>query len=279
MTRRTGYLVVAVLLAHLILVSTQVSTASGVSFLQFATFGVLSEAQRGLAGAIGSARQVWDGYLDLRGLKHENDALRMQVTSLEVAVQQQRALAARADRLQSLLELRTEMHERTVAAEVIAGDATAFFHTVVIDKGAADGLTADMAVIGARGVVGRVIGQPARKAARVQLLVDRFAAAGAVLERTRTGGIVVGEDGDPPLRMQYVSNLADVQVGDTVVTSGIDGIYPKGYVIGSVETVTKGSGLYLDIRVRPRVDFSSVEEVLVVLDRPPAEHDAPEGRS
>jgi rod shape-determining protein MreC len=135
-----------------------------------------------------------------------------------------------------------------------------------------------MAVLAPTGVVGRVLDPPSARSALVQLLVDRNAAAGALIERSRAGGVVVGAGGDPPLRMDYVSNQADVKVGDTVITSGIDGIYPRGFVIGRVERVERGVGLYKSIRVRPVVDFSAIEEVLVVLAQPTAQPvPAPEG--
>jgi rod shape-determining protein MreC len=117
--------------------------------------------------------------------------------------------------------------------------------------------------------VGRTFLETAPHAARVQLLTGRNAAAGAIIERTRVGGIVMGGEADPPLRMDFVSNLADVQVGDLVVTSGLDGIYPKGFAIGRVESAGPGPGLYKVIRVRPAVDFSTLEEVLVVMTPPP----------
>jgi rod shape-determining protein MreC len=137
--------------------------------------------------------------------------------------------------------------------------------TVTIDRGSADGVQANMAVIAARGIVGRIIGEPAAHASRVQLLIDRDAAAGALVERSRAGGMVVGSERDPPLSMELVSNLSDVKAGDLVVASGVDGIYPKGYAIGHIERAERGTGLYLTISVRPTVDFSSLEEVLVVL--------------
>jgi rod shape-determining protein MreC len=125
-----------------------------------------------------------------------------------------------------------------------------------------------MAVVAAGGVVGRIIGPTAAHAARVQVLIDRNAAAGAYIERTHSGGMVVGVDHDPPLSMDLVSNMADVKAGDMVMASGVDGIYPKGFAIGRVESSERGSGLYRAIAVRPSVDFSSLEEVLVVLVPP-----------
>ena len=278
-TRRTGYLVLIVLVAHVILISAQVSTRSGSRVLEVVTFGVMSEVLRAGASTIEGARQFWAGYLALRHLEEENRALRDRITALEVSLQEQRALANRGQRLGRLLAFREHLAPRTLAASVIAGDASGYFHTVSIDRGSADGVRPDMAVVAAQGAVGRVIGQPASRAARVQLIIDRVAAAGALIERSRTGGVVVGDGGDPPLRMEYVSNLADVVAGDVVVTSGIDGIYPKGFVIGRVESVSRGPGLYKTIGVRPSVDFSALEEVLVVLDRPASEETAGEGPS
>jgi rod shape-determining protein MreC len=113
-------------------------------------------------------------------------------------------------------------------------------------------------------VVGRVI-LTSPGAAKVQLLIDRNAAAGALIERTRVQGIVTGA-GDGSLHMEYVSGTADVKPGDLVVTSGIDEIYPKGFVIGTIETVERGHGPYHEIVVKPAVDVGRLEEVLVVRD-------------
>jgi rod shape-determining protein MreC len=124
-----------------------------------------------------------------------------------------------------------------------------------------------MAVIAGKGVVGRVINQPAPHAAQVQLLVGRNAAAAVTLERTGAGGLVVGGASDLLLTVDYVSNQADVQVGERVLTSGQDGIFPAGFVVGFVERSAKGAN-YRAVKVRPSVDFSHIELVLVVLAKP-----------
>jgi rod shape-determining protein MreC len=168
--------------------------------------------------------------------------------------------------LQELMGLRSSTSLPTLAADVIAGNPNPGIRTITIGKGSADGVLANMAVIAPAGVVGRVVGAPAAHAARVQLLIDRDAAAGAVTERTRAGGMVLGVvDRDPPMTMDLVLNTADVKAGDAVVASGADGIYPKGFAIGRVESAERGTGLYRAITVRPAVDFSSLEAVLVVL--------------
>ena len=231
--------------------------------LETVAFGVVSEIQRATAAVVGGVRRVWRGYVALRDVRAENEALKRHVVELQVGLQEQRALAGRSAQLEELLALRDQSQLTTTAASVIAAGSTPDFRTLTIDKGTADGLRPDMAVMAPGGVVGRVV-IPSARAAKVQLLVDRNAAAGALVERSRAQGVVVG-GGDAWLRMEYVADMADVRIGDVVVTSGIDGIYPKGLVIGVVEEVDRGTSSFRIIRIRPSVDFSRLEDVLVVL--------------
>jgi rod shape-determining protein MreC len=252
---------------HVILISAQVNTAAGIPIIQVVTFGLFSEIQRGTMTSVDSVRGVWTGYVDLRDVQEENETLKRELQTLQVRLQEERAQAQRAENFRQLLELRERAGVDTVAAEVIAGPATIDFRDMTIDKGSVDGVQRDMAVISPAGVVGRVHLSGLRSA-RVQMLIDFNAAAGAMIERTRAQGLVVGVGS--ALRMDYVPNTADVKQGDLVVTSSIDAIYPKGFVIGTVEAVERGSGTYLEITVRPSVDFTRLEEVLVVTTPPPA---------
>ena len=264
--QRPGVVLGAAILLHVILISAQVNTVSGLPVLQVVTFGSFSEIQRGTMALIDGVRGTWFGYIALRQVQQENDALRQEMQTLQVRLQQERAEAQRTDNLRQLLELRERANLDTVAAEVIAGAASPDFQTVTIDKGSSESLETDMAVISPAGVVGRVI-LPSRRASKVQLLIDRNAAAGALIERTRVQGVVVGI-GDGMLRMQYVPGTADVKTGDLVVTSGIDGIYPKGFVIGTIDHADRGGGAYHEIVIRPAVDFTRLEEVLIVRTPP-----------
>jgi rod shape-determining protein MreC len=268
--KRTVWVLFWVMVPQLLLVSWQVQTKSGTRVLQAVTFELFSRVQHGTASMVKSTRGLWGNYVALRGARAENEDLKRRVGALEVQLQQEHALASRSAQLQQLLDLKSNAAFPTLAAEVIAGNPDPVMRTVTIDRGSSDGVVADMAVIAPSGIVGRVIAPVGRRAARVQLIIDRNAAAGAVSERTRAGGMVVGAEANPPLRMELVSNLNDVKAGDTVVTSGVDGIYPKGYPIGRVEFASRSTGLYQTINVRPAVDFSGLEEVLVVLVPPRA---------
>ena len=266
--QRPGVILGAAILLHVVLISAQVNTASGLPVLQVVTFGGFSEVQRATMALVDGGRGLWSGYVALRQVQEENAALKQELQTLQVRFQQEHAEAQRTDNLRQLLELRERANLDTVAAEVIAGPASVEFRTVTIDKGSSDGLGNDMAVISPAGVVGRVI-LPSRRASKVQLLIDRNAAAGALIERTRVQGVVMGI-GDGMLKMQYVPGTADVKTGDLVVTSGIDGIYPKGFVIGTVEHSDRGIGAYSEITVRPAADFARLEEVLIVRTPPPS---------
>ena len=271
--QRPGTVLGVAVVLHLVLISVQVNTATGIPIFRAITFGTFSEVQRLITGAVTGVGELWSGYFALRGVNDENAALRQQLQDLQIKLQEERALAQRTEDLRQLLELRERAELETTAAEIIAAGASPEFRTVTIDKGTRDRVDADMAVLSPSGVVGRVI-LPSARAAKVQLLIDRNAAAGAIIERSRAQGVVVGAGGET-LRMDYVPGTADVKAGDLVVTSGIDGIYPKGFVIGTVETVERGPGTYHDIRVSPAVDFSRLEEVLVVLTPPPGHETAP----
>ncbi len=266
--QRTGYLFLAVIVGHIILISAQVNTRRGVPMLEAVTFGLFAEVQRGSSSLIAKMQDSWQNYLALQQVHVENERLKLEVARLQVGLQQERAVAEQSRTLQQLLDFRSSVSFATTGAAVIAGGASPDFRTMTIDKGARAGLKPDMAVIAPAGVVGRVI-MPSARASKIQLLIDRNAAAGALVERSRAQGVVEGTGADL-LRMNYVSGVADVKVGDRVVTSGIDGIYPKGFVIGQIESIERGAGEFSAIVIRPAVDFAALEAVLIVLTPPVA---------
>jgi len=265
--QRTGWLFMAVMVGHIVLISAQVNSRRGVPMLEEVTFGAFAEVQRASAQVIGNVQEGWQNYFALQQIRRENDDLKQRVAQLEIKVQQERAQAEQTRTLQGLLKLQQDTAPPTLAANVIGASADAYFRTISIDKGTAEGLRTDMAVIAPAGVVGRII-LPTRRAAKVQLLIDRNAAAAALIERSRAQGVVIGTGGGT-MTMAYLPGSADVKVGDRVVTSGIDRIYPKGFVIGQIESLQRGAGEFNGIVIRPAVDFSSLEAVLVVT-APPA---------
>jgi len=267
--QRTGWLFMAVIVGHILLISAQVNTQRGVPLLEEVTFGTFAEVQRAATSAIATVHDNWINYVALQDVRAENARLKEENAALQVGLQQERALAQQSRTLQSLLDLKTAVQLKTTSASVIAGGASPEFRTMTIDKGTGDGLASDMAVLAPAGVVGRII-MPARRAAKVQLLIDRDAAAGAIVERSRAQGVVVGT-GTDRFRLDHVPGAADVQVGDRVVTSGIEGIYPKGFLIGQIQSIDRQSGEFTNVVVDPAVQFSELETVLVVVTPTPGE--------
>jgi rod shape-determining protein MreC len=264
--QRSGYLLAVVVVGQIILISAQVNARPGVSLLRAAVFGAFAEVQRASGAAVEGTRGVWNGYVALRGVREENVTLAARLRDLEVALQRERALAGESRQLRQLLALRDRTDLPTRAADIVGSSPTADFRTLTINLGTGDGVGADMAVVAPTGAVGRVV-TPSRHAAKVQLLVDRNAAVAVMIVRSRVQGIAMGS-GENLLRLEYVPGSADLVNGDEVVTSGIDGIYPPGFAVGRVEAIERLGGSFRSIRVRPAVDFSTLEQVLVVMARP-----------
>ena len=282
--QRTGWLFGAIVVSHIILISAQVTTKRGVPVLQEVTFGAFAEMQRGATSAFGSAREGWQNYFALQEIRRENDQLKQEVTKLRVSLEQERSVAQQTRTLQQLLDLRSATSFETAAAMVIGSGADPEFRTITIDKGTQDGLRPDMAVISPAGIVGRIL-MPTARAAKVQLIIDRDAAAGVLIERSRVNGVVEGLGSGEELgfkagmiSLNYVPSSADVKPGDRVVTSGIDGIYPKGVPVGEIQSAKREGGEWR-IRVKPAVDFAALEAVLVVLKAPdPPSETADDGK-
>jgi rod shape-determining protein MreC len=267
-SRRVLALLLVVSLGHVLLISAQVQSRSGLPVVEDVAFGAFARVQR-LMSAIGDGgTSLWTRYFALSGIARENEALRRRILDLEGQLQEQQAVTSRTRALEEILALRESVLAPTMAARVIAGSPQPGSLTIVIDRGADDGVDVDMAVIAARGVVGRVIAPLSAHAAVVQLIIGRNAGAAAKLERSGAGGLIRRTSGDPSLQMDLVSNFVDVTPGERVFTSGQDGIYPQGFLIGTVERTSRGDGLYRDIRIRPSVDFSHIEMVLIVLSPP-----------
>jgi rod shape-determining protein MreC len=264
--RRTAFLLLALTLGHVLLISAQVQSGSGIPVIQTVSFGAFAKVQQVLASFADGGRSLWSSYFALRGVVRDNDQLKRHVLELESALQAAQAKARETDELRRTLGLRESLPVRTLSARVIAGAPSPGAFSVTIDRGSDDGVQTDMAVIGANGVVGRVINGPLPHAAQVQLLIDRNAHAAVYFERTGVGGIVGGGRADPPLRVDYVPDSADIKAGDTVLTSGQDGIYPRGYLVGTVVEFDRRGGDPF-VTVRPAIDFSHVDIVMVVLDR------------
>jgi len=210
---------------------------------------------------------LWNDYIDLLEVRRENVALRKSVKLLnERIVANNEALMANA-RLKALLDLKGTLVAPSLAVSVIGEDSSAWFKTLVVDRGSSDGLSEGMPVLAAGGIVGRLV-KVAPHSSRVLLLTDHASAIAAVVQRSRARGVVRGMGGGR-CSMEFTVKDEDVKVGDSVVSSGIGVVFPKGVAIGEVTMVKKGEyGVFQTIEVRPTVNIGKLEEMLVLVGQP-----------
>jgi rod shape-determining protein MreC len=206
---------------------------------------------------------LWSGYVDLVAVRGENERLRERVSFLEAEIVRLDEIESSNGRLAELLRFRQTLEGEVLGARVIGRDPLPWFRTMTVDRGAADGIRSGMAVLSPEGIVGQ-IAEVSGSAARVLLLSDANSGVDAIVQRTRARGIVQGGP-EGICEMNYLRRDADVAVGDRIVTSGLDGIFPKGLVVGEVvEVSTRYRDLLKAAVVRPSAPLEHVEEVLIV---------------
>jgi len=261
--RKPSLLLLVLLAGNLVLMSSRLRGGGRGSILQDTVLAIGAPflgAASWVAGGIGG---TWRSYVDLREAADENVRLRERVETLTREANASEESRQELARLRDLLGLKETAPFGTVTARVIGKESADGARILLIDRGRADGIRPNQPAITPRGVVGRVIDVSA-SASKVQTILDPNSAVAGIVQRTRVQGIVVGA-GEAGCRMDYVSDLVPVEVGDVVVTSGLDQIHPKGEILGIVAVVGQGDGLTQVIEVRPEVDFRRIEEVLVVL--------------
>lgn len=216
-----------------------------------------------LVNRVGEAgSDMYYGYLDMRREVRENRDLRSRVAQLTQENIKLRQSWGELARMRAMLSYVQQQDVRASMGRVIMFDNSGRFKSIILDRGSEHGVEINDVVLTPRGLVGRVV-LVTRDLSKIQLVVDSGSSAGARNERTRRQGVIRG-DGSGDLRMLYVPGLADVAPGDQIVTSGTDGIYPKGIPIGRVESATEGNDLFKAIEVEPAVNFMSLDEVLIL---------------
>ncbi len=202
-------------------------------------------------------------YIWLRNLHAENEALRQDLAKAEQKLTDFQEAYVENLRLRRLLDFKNSINAETVAARVAIHDLTGWFQTVMVDKGFHDKVGPDMAVVNDEGVVGRIL-DVSDRFSRILLITDPGSSVDAVIQRNRVRGILSGKDANGCI-LKYVRGNIDVQVGDLIITSGKDGIFPKGLRLGTVQGVFKDPvDLFQKIEVKPLVRLNALEEVLII---------------
>src|SRR5246127_271273 len=256
-------LLAGVLLLQVVLLAVQIKRDSQGRLLRVWTVGAVSPFQRAGAKGIGNIRGTWSHYFALQNPSRENQQLRRENDELKLQLNQLQSKAAEADRLAALLNFRQAQHNvPMLAARVIGTSADTASRTIYLDHGERDGIRRNMGVITPDGVVGKVI-ESYRDTAQVLLLTDRESGVGAMLADSRIQS-PVGGTGEPLLSMKYIANDDTVSVGERVITSGMDRIFPRDLPVGTVTEIKPGNP-FKQIRIKPAANLERLEEVLVLL--------------
>src|ERR1700720_367163 len=261
------FLLAGVIVLQVLLLAVQIHRDSQGRLIRVWTVGAVTPFERAGATGIGGIRGAWRHYFALQNTSRENERLRHENDTLKLQLNQLQSKAAEADRLAALLTFR-QAHQSIamVAARVIGTSADTASQTVYLDRGERDNIRRNMGVITPDGVVGKVI-ESYRNTSQVLLLTDKDSGVGAMLAESRIQS-PVGGVGEPLLSMKYVANDDTVNVGDRVVTSGMDRIFPRDLPVGTVTQIKPGNP-FKQIRLRPAANLERLEEVIVLLSLQP----------
>lgn len=258
-------LLAGLVLAQVLLLAFQIKRDHDVRLIRYWTEEALMPFERGGTWSFSKVRGIWEGYIALRGTRAENVRLHARVDQLQILNKQLESEAAEAQRFSALLGFR-EAHQEApmLAAQVIGASSDASSNTLFINRGQRDRVRANMAVITPEGIVGKIV-EVLPSTAQVLLISDRDSGVGALLEDTRTHGVVKGS-GDPDPRLDYVVNDEKVHSGEIILTSGEDRIFPKGLLIGTVSSAIPGNPFQV-IRVHTAARLDRLEDVLILLSQ------------
>lgn len=267
--RRTLVLPTALLVAFVLMTLQARSGSSIVTLTKQILLTSISPFLRLATASFDITASLWNEYVDLRRVRHDNQLLKEEVRQLQMEMGELRETALEHARLNTLLQMGNPVPAETIVARVIGKDTTNWFRTILIDRGSNQGIQRHMTVVTAAGLVGRVV-DVTPLASRVQLITDPESAVGVITQRGRIIGVAAGSQWGT-LQIKYLPLMADVAVGDRIITSGMGGIFPKGIPVGKVvqsSRPTKGA-LFQSIEAEPHAELSRLEEVMV-LKRSPA---------
>jgi rod shape-determining protein MreC len=260
-------LLAGVIVLQVVLLAVQIKRDSQGRLLRVWTVGAVSPFERAGARGIGNIRGTWSHYFALQNTSRENEELKRENDALKLRVNQLQSKAAESDRLAALLNFRQSQRDvPMLAARVIGTSADTASQTIYLDRGERDGIRHNMGVITPDGVVGKVI-ESYRDTAQVLLLTDKDSGVGAMLSDSRIQS-PVGGTGEPLLSMKYIPTDDKVNVGEQVVTSGMDRIFPRDLPVGTVAEIKTGRP-FQQVRVRPAANLARLEEVIVLLTMRP----------
>ncbi|MGE4232713.1 MAG: rod shape-determining protein MreC [Bacteriovoracia bacterium] len=217
---------------------------------------------------IDKTAQLFQNYVFLINVRKDLNQVMEENRKLSNIIHNYKEMEAENKRLHALLQFQYQVEGKKITAQVVAKDVSSEFRSIRINKGSSSGIEKGMAVVTHEGIVGRIL-RTTESYSDILTILDNLSSVDAVVQRTRARGVIEGAT-DFTCILKYLLRTDDVQDNDTIIASGLDAVFPKGLNIGTVTKVKKKSyGISQDVEVRPSVDFSKLEEVLVVLRQDP----------
>ncbi|WP_319404848.1 rod shape-determining protein MreC [uncultured Desulfosarcina sp.] len=233
---------------------------------------IVAPFQKQFSAFFHSVKDIWNQYFFLVSSAKENQSLKKALGQSLQQLNRYRETELANDRLRHLLGFEEEIPRPMIAAQVVGKDPSDWSKTIIVDKGTAGGVRQGAPVVIPEGIVGVVV-EASGRYAKVLLLTDPNSAVDALVQHTRARGIVKGGGADYCL-FDYVLRKHEISVGDIVVSSGLDGVFPKGLRVGRIsEIVRQNAGIFQKVSVTPYVDFDILEEVFVISE--PADEGLP----
>ena len=270
--RLAPWLMIALLLFNFILMALDAKTGSQERVVRVWAQVTADFVQSPVTTVGSSVSSYFQSISSMRTAQSENDRLKQRIQELEVEVKQKEDLTFESGRLKSLLELKEQSSYKILPAQIIGRDPSAWFDTSIINRGSLDGVKLNMPVATNGALVGRVIAV-SPLTAQIALISKDKSGLGAVigaLGNSNALGVVSGTGKKEILEMGYVPGSVEVQVGETVYTTGQDGIYPAGLKLGEIVEVHSGSATVPhQIFIKPSANIYAMQEVAVLLYEPP----------
>ncbi len=260
--RRDYLILIFVLFLLLILISWQIRTGGETTLLHSVFFNVTAPFLKGGYAVAGGVSSTVSRVAALHKAQKENRKLEKKIKKIKTALQFQKIIQKQNLKLRKLLDYKRNFTLDTIAAHVISRDVTNRYSSLIVSKGRNHGVKKNMAVVTPDGIAGRVV-QVSRGSCKVQLISDSGSGVAAFCQRTEDNTLIIGENGEI-LEAKYIHNTSTIHKGDILITSGYDGIYPEGLIVGTVTSSEKGDFGEREVKVNPAVELTKIRNVLIV---------------
>lgn len=267
--KKSLVILAALIFLQLILISLQVPLEEK-NYFEKAVFSIFSPLQHGIAAFFQKIGEIWKGYFFFRDVRNQNKKMQEEIFFLR---QENNLLRNSLQKLMGEKEIKDRLaifYKNILVSQVIGLDSSHFYKSMIIDKGSLDGLKKDMVVLDKNGhLVGRIVSPISIKESRVQLITDPESGVSVFSEKVQEPGILNG-DGQGGCLLKYIllTSSRKVIIGEGLITSGYDGIFPRGINTGEIVSITLATSLFKKIRVKPYFDFHQLDQVAVLMINP-----------